>query len=161
MLHVERADQEALQVPVPQELIDELEAEFSLMSRPRSVKDESNEDVAILGRFAKDGMPLPWSNSGLSKSIRAFVRACARQLHGKDALQLERVTTRWLRPTHVVHLLTGRDDQEPVPLSIIVGNLGPAAVTATRLKLSVSDADRIVAMRGFWGEGKTKRPGNS
>jgi hypothetical protein len=75
-------------VPVPPCLVDDLSQELVFVGLDPRITAPSNADVAILAKFdtaAAGSGPGAWSASGLYKSIRAFMRACALQLDEEDA----------------------------------------------------------------------------
>ncbi|MDM0084858.1 hypothetical protein QTI17_30095 [Variovorax sp. J31P179] len=75
------------EVPVPQDLVDELRDELTRIGRSKSVMAEENADVAILARF-RDGAAMPpatWSDSGLYKAVQAFMQRCAARCRRSSA----------------------------------------------------------------------------
>ena len=80
------------QVPVPDELVGELQDELERNALEPNVRDESNKDVAILTRF-DSGVATPLSASGLAKGVKAALQAVAATMEDDDAKQLRRAST--------------------------------------------------------------------
>ena len=140
------------QVPVPAELVEELEEELARQGLEPRVTAEGNQAIAVLARFDTQlERPVPWSASGLYKAIKAFLANAAERLEGSDAQQLRRASTHWLRHSHGSHALQGREGQAPVPIQVVQNNLGHASVGTTSMYLTTERDERIRAMRGFWG----------
>ncbi len=139
------------QVPVPAELIEELEDELARQGLEPRVTAQGNQAIAVLARFDTDmEQPLPWSASGLYKAVKAFLAHAAERLEGLDAQQLRRASTHWLRHSHGSHALQGREGQSPVPIQVVQNNLGHASIGTTSGYLTTERDERIRAMRGFW-----------
>ena len=141
------------QVPVPHELLSELEGELERHGFERNVSAETNQGTPILARFDPEHeSPLPWSASGLYQAIKAFFEKAASQLEGFDARQLRKASTHWLRHSHGSHALQGREGRAPVPIQVVQNNLGHASIGTTSGYLTTEREDRLRAMQGFWGE---------
>jgi integrase len=143
-------------VPVPPDLVDDLSKElvrWGLDPRPTAA---GNADVAILAKFTAiaGAVPQAWSSSGLYKSIRAFMKACALQLDDEDAAHDLQASTHWLRHSHASHALNGRDGHLPVPLEVVRNNMGHSSMATTSGYLTGEQDARLRAMEGFWGKAK-------
>ncbi|MEO7127383.1 MAG: phage integrase family protein [Rhodoferax sp.] len=142
------------QVPVPLELVNELEGELEQHGFERNVSAETNQRTPILARFdPEQESPLSWSASGLYQAIKAFFEKAASQLEGFDAQQLCKASTHWLRHSHGSHALQGREGRAPVPIQVVQNNLGHASIGTTSGYLTTEREDRLRAMQGFWGGG--------
>ena len=144
-------------VPVPAALVDELGEELARTGRDRDPLATENAHVPILAKFDKPGdtEPQAWSSSGLYKSIRAFMKACALKLNDSDAQQVLKASTHWLRHSHASHALNGREGHDPVPLEVVRNNMGHSSIATTSGYLTGERDARLRAMEGFWG----KQPG--
>ncbi|MEO7129228.1 MAG: site-specific integrase [Rhodoferax sp.] len=141
------------QVPVPLELVGELEGELEQHGFERNVSAQTNHGTPILARFDPEHeSPLPWSASGLYQAIKSFFEKTASQLEGFDAQQLRKASTHWLRHSHGSHALQGREGRAPVPIQVVQNNLGHASIGTTSGYLTTEREDRLRAMQGFWGE---------
>ena len=148
------------QVPVPQELVSELEGELELHGFERNVSAETNQGTPILARFDPElelESPLPWSASGLYQAIKASFEKAASQLEGFDAQQLRKASTHWLRHSHGSDALQGREGRVPVPIQVVQNNLGHASIGTTSGYLTTEREDRLRAMREFWGVSQVMR----
>ncbi|WP_412179615.1 phage integrase family protein [Variovorax paradoxus] len=125
------------QVPVPAELVDELENELARHGFERQVGVPGNQAIHVMARFdAGLEKPPPWSASGLYQAIKAFLAQAAAGLEGVDAQQLRKASTHWLRHTRGRHALQGREGQAPVPIQVVHSNLGHASVGTTSMYLT-------------------------
>lgn len=124
-------------VPVPSHLVEELEAELALQGRDSSVDAAANQGVAVLARFdsRRGDPPQPWSASGLYQAIKAVVAKAAAELDGAMSRRLKEASTHWLRHSHVLHSLQGRDGEVPVAIEIVQGNVGHASAATTAMYL--------------------------
>lgn len=95
------------QVPVADQLVQELQDELERNGLEAEVGDGSNKDVAILTRF-DSGFARPLSASGLAKGVKAALQVVAATMEEEDAKQLGRASTHWFRHTHGTHALNGR-----------------------------------------------------
>lgn len=129
-------------VPVPAELVAELEDELARHGFERKVSAMCNRHIHLLARFDTQlGRPASWSASGLYQAIKAFVGQAADRLEGVDALHLRKASTHWLRHSHGSHALQGRDGQSPLAIEVVQNNLGHASVETTSMYLT-TDAVR-------------------
>ena len=139
---------------MPTQLIAELGDELARASRPRAPTDRANARVPIVGRFgaADGGVPPTWTASGLYKSIKTFMEACAARMEGEDAKQVRQATGTWLRNTHGMHAATGRADgaSKPVPVHHIAAGMGCHSTRLISQHLQSTQAQRQEAMKDFW-----------
>jgi len=151
LLNVVGKGQRSRQVPVPAQLLAEVEDELKRQGRAPMVSAQENQDVAILSRYDETTRePLAWSGSGLYKAIKRFADQAAAQLEDPDAGRMRRASTHWLRHSHGSHALQGREGHPAVPLQVVQNNLGHASVATTSLYLTTEQAERLAAMEGFW-----------
>ncbi len=128
------------QVPVPAELVAELEAELALHGYEDRVGAAANRRIAVLARFGGDaGTPRPWSASGLYQAVKAFAAQVADGLEGAEAHQLRKASTHWLRHSHGAHSLRGRPGQPPLLLRTVQNNLGHVSAATTASYLGTAD----------------------
>ena len=148
MLSVLGKGQKLRQVPVPDRLIEELQAELARHGEA-DVRHETNQAVAILVRF-EAGVATPWSASGLAKAIKHVLKECAAGMTADDAKQLRKASTHWFRHTHATHALNGRPGEGgTVPIQVVQNNLGHASIGTTSGYLTTERDARLAAMRGF------------
>ena len=148
MLSVVGKGQKLRQVPVPDRLIKELQAEFARHGEA-DVRHETNRAVAILVRF-EAGVATPWSASGLAKAVKRVLEDCAAGMTADDARQLRKASTHWFRHTHATHALNGRPGEGgTVPIQVVQNNLGHASIGTTSSYLTTERDARLAAMRGF------------
>jgi integrase len=139
------------QVPVPAELVDELGSELARHGFERQVGAVSNQGIHVMARFDSElKKPASWSASGLYQSIKAFLAQAAHGLDGADAQQLRKASTHWLRHSHGLHALQGREGQAPVPIQVVQSNLGHASVGTTSMYLSHREGVQAGWDAGVW-----------
>ncbi|MDM0015860.1 phage integrase family protein [Variovorax sp. J22P168] len=120
-------------VPVPADLIEELEAELGRQGHEPRVDAESNRRVHLLSRFPSAGAPpLPWSTSGLHQAVKTFFARTAQALGPDAARELRMASAHWLRHTHGAHALRGWGGP-PLPVEILQDRMGHASMTTTAL----------------------------
>ena len=119
------------QVPVPDRLVGELQAELESQRLESDVRHESNKNVSILMRL-EAGSATPLSASGLAKGIKAMLERCASTMSDEDAKQLRKASAHWFRHTHGTHALNGRPGEGGgVPVQVVQNNLGHASIGTT------------------------------
>jgi site-specific recombinase XerD len=142
------------EVPVPPQLIAELGDELARAGRPRAPTDRTNVGVPVVGRFtAVDGdAPPTWTAGALYKAIKSFMEACAGRMEGEDAVQVRLVTSGWLRNTHGMHAVKGREGgtSKPVPPHHVAASMGCHAAWLISQHLLSTGAQRQEAMKDFW-----------
>jgi site-specific recombinase XerC len=142
------------EVPVPPKLVVELGDELARAGLPRAPTDRANARVPIVGRFcaAEGGVPPAWSAASLSKSIKNFMEACASRMDGDDAARVRLATALWLRNTHGMHAVKGRDDGESKPISVhhVAASMGCGSAQLISQYLQSTGAQRQEAMEDFW-----------
>ena len=144
------------QVPVPGELVEELGEELARFGFERQVSAPSNRDIHVMARFdAALERPASWSASGLYQAIKAFLAQAGDRLDGADARQLKRASTHWLRHSHALHALQGREGKAPVPIQVVQNNLGHASVETTSIYLANEPNESLKAMPGGWCRSST------
>lgn len=70
------------------------------------------------------------------------------QLGDRDARQVLKASTHWLRHSHASHALNGREG--PVPLEVVRNNMGHSSIATTSGYLTGERDARLRAMEGFW-----------
>lgn len=139
------------EVPVPHELVIDLEEELAHHGFDRTVRAEGNRAVHVLARFdLKPGAPRPWSTSGFYSAVKLFLAQAARTLEDAEAQQLRRASIHWLRHAHGVHALQGRAGHAPVPIQVVQNNLGHVSASTTAGYLDAQGQAGLVEMQRFW-----------
>lgn len=144
-------------VPIPRELVRELERELARFGRPPNVLDPTNADVPILARFTASSAhraPAGWSDSGISKAVHGFMQRCALQLDGEDRATIMKATTHWLRHTHASHALNGQEGvvDSAMPIPLVRQTLGHSSLATTSAYIQADQAQHIQAMERFWDQ---------
>lgn len=120
------------QVGVPAYLVSEFGDELARHGFDRQVNASRNEGIYLLARFdSHNARPTPWSASGLYQAIKAFFAKAATDLGPAERAELSMASTHWIRHTHGVHALRGRDGQGPLPLEVVQNNVGHASPRTT------------------------------
>lgn len=139
------------EVPVPAELVTDLEEELAHHGFEPRVLAQSNRTIHVLARFdLKPEHPKPWSASGFYSAIKLFLAQAARMLDGVQAEHLQRASIHWLRHAHGAHALQGRAGRAPVPIQVVQNNLGHVSVGTTAGYLSAQSRAGLMEMQGFW-----------
>ena len=90
------------QVPVPTELVSELQQEITRWGFEPDPSAMRTRDLAILARFdPQGGCPSPWSASGLYQATKSFLVAAANDADEIDA-SLNKASAHWLRNIQTV-----------------------------------------------------------
>jgi integrase len=142
------------EVPVPGELVADLEDELAHHGFERSVGAPGNRGIHVLARFdLKPEHPKPWSASGFYSAIKLFLAQAAQAGHALDSTQaqhLRRASIHWLRHAHGAHALQGGGGRAPVPIQIVQNNLGHVSVGTTAGYLGAQSRAGLMEMQGFW-----------
>ena len=139
------------EVPVPAELVTDLEEELAHHGFEPRVGAQGNRHIHVLARFdLKPEHPKPWSASGFYSAIKLFLAQAARMLDDAQAEHLQRASIHWLRHAHGAHALQGRAGRAPVPIQVVQNNLGHVSVGTTAGYLSAQSRAGLMEMQGFW-----------
>ncbi|MGJ7574372.1 phage integrase family protein [Variovorax sp. RB2P76] len=139
------------EVPVPAELVTDLEEELAHHGFEPRVGAQGNRNIHVLARFdLKPEHPRPWSASGFYSAIKLFVAQAARMLDDAQAEHLQRASIHWLRHAHGAHALQGGAGRAPVPIQVVQNNLGHVSVGTTAGYLSAQSRAGLMEMQGFW-----------
>jgi len=139
------------EVPVPHELVADLEEELAHHGFEQAVGADGNRAIHVLARFdLKPEPPRPWSTSGFYSAIKLFLARAARTLEGTDAQNLQRASIHWLRHAHGVHALQGRAGRAPVPIQVVQNSLGHVSVGTTAGYLDAQAHTGLMEMQRFW-----------
>lgn len=139
------------EVPVPADLVDDLEEELAHHGFERQVGAAGNLGIHVLARFdPRLAHPKPWSTSGFYSAIKLFLAQAARTLDAAQAEHLQRASIHWLRHAHGAHALQGREGRSPVPIQIVQNNLGHVSVGTTAGYLGAQSRAGLMEMQGFW-----------
>ena len=134
---------------MPERLVVELQDELESHGLVGDVRNESNQDVAILMRM-EGGTVTPLSDSGLAKGVKVTFERCAATMSVEDAKQLRKASTHWFRHTHGTHALSGRPGKgNAVPVQVVQNNLGHASLGTTSGDLTTERDTRRAAMKRF------------
>jgi integrase len=147
------------EVPVPSELVADLEEELAHHGFERQVGAANNRAIHVLARFdVKLDHPKPWSTSGFYSAIKLFLAQAARTLGDADAKDLQRASIHWLRHAHGAHALQGRAGRPPVPIQVVQNNLGHVSVGTTAGYLGSQGLAGLMEMQGFWSPSPEFQP---
>ncbi len=139
------------EVPVPGELVADLEEELAHHGFERQVGASSNSGIHVLARFdLKPEHLRPWSSSGFYSAIKLFLAQAARTLDAAQAAHLQRASIHWLRHAHGAHALQGREGRSPVPIQVVQNNLGHVSVGTTAGYLGAQSTAGLMEMQRFW-----------
>ncbi|RYF31214.1 MAG: integrase [Comamonadaceae bacterium] len=85
-------------IPVPAELVTELQQEIVCFGLDPDTAATPTGDIPILARFSPRGRgPAPWSASGLYQAMKSFLAAVAEEAPANDSKQLRKASAHWLR----------------------------------------------------------------
>jgi integrase len=139
------------EVPVPADLVADLEEELAHHGFERHVGAPGNSHIHVLARFdLLPERPKPWSTSGFYSAIKLFVSRAAQTLDEAQAEPLRRASIHWLRHAHGAHALQGRQGRLPVPIHVVQNNLGHVSVGTTAGYLNAQGRAGLMEMQGFW-----------
>lgn len=139
------------EVPVPADLVADLEEELAHHGFERLVGAPGNSHIHVLARFdLLPEHPKPWSASGFYSAIKLFVARAAQTLDEAQAEHLRRASIHWLRHAHGAHALQGRQGRSPVPIHVVQNNLGHVSVGTTAGYLHAQGRAGLMEMQGFW-----------
>ena len=153
------------EVPVPDEVIEQLKAYLEARGLSPRIEDIGNQGAHLLGKavdiavrapaLAKSGALDP--REGIAATtfydqLKVFFAECSQVLsrRGDDrgAARLAKASTHWLRHTHASHALASGQ----VPIEIAQQNLGHASLATTTAYVTTEQKRRMKAMAGFWGK---------
>ncbi len=118
--------------------------------------------MALLGHATDQAERAPWAKRDtasaaasitpgvLYRQIKRFFQACAIELEATDPRGAERLnaaSTHWLRHSHASHAIAAG-----MPVEVMQQNLGHKSLDTTTLYVTSEEANRMKAMRGFWGK---------
>ncbi|MFM9924431.1 phage integrase family protein [Variovorax sp. H27-G14] len=139
------------EVPVPADLVADLEEELAHHGFERQVGASGNSSIHVLARFdLKPEHPKPWSASGFYSAIKLFMAQAARTLDAAQAEHLQRASIHWLRHAHGAHALQGSEGRSPVPIQVVQNNLGHVSVGTTAGYLGAQSRAGLMEMQRFW-----------
>ncbi len=160
-LHVVGKGTRTREVPVPDEVVDALGYYLTTRGYP-SNPSQIREPVALLGHATDQAERAPWAKQDtasqadpitpgvLYRQIKRFFQACATQLEVTDprgAARLSEASTHWMRHTHASHAIAAG-----TPVEVMRQNLGHKSLDTTTHYVTSEDANRMAALRGFWGK---------
>ncbi|MEJ8859877.1 phage integrase family protein [Variovorax robiniae] len=119
-------------VPVPAELVAELERELSRHRACEGIRDPACGAIPVLVCFARaDAAPRGWSSSGLAKAIKALLMRLSKHCDATDRVVLRKASAHWLRHSHGFGALSERPNQLSRPLEAVRRHLGHASLATT------------------------------
>lgn len=160
-LHVVGKGTRAREVPVPDEVVHALGYYLATRGYP-SNPSQVREPVALLGHATDQAERAPWAKQDtaspadpitpgvLYRQIKRFFQACATELEVTDprsAARLSEASTHWMRHTHASHAIAAG-----TPVEVMRQNLGHKSLDTTTHYVTSEDANRMAALRGFWGK---------
>lgn len=151
------------EVPLPDPVIEHLQAYLGSRGLAAALDDLGNQGAALLGRTAaRVGVgrhhPVPTADARagvaartLYGELRDFFRDCADVLRArgdaKGASRFAKASTHWLRHTHATHAIaTG------MPLDVLQQNLGHASLSTTTVYVTSESQRRMKAVKSFWAK---------
>ncbi len=164
MLKVLGKGQKLREVPVPQAVIEELQAYLVSRGLARRIEDFGNQGAYLLGKAsdAADRAPQLLAKAaqhdpraGIAATtcydqIKAFLVKCSdelrRQGDARGAERLARASTHWLRHSHASHAIAAG-----MPIEIAQQNLGHASLATTTVYVTTESKRRMKAVEKFWG----------
>jgi site-specific recombinase XerD len=155
------------EVPVPDDVIDQLKAYLEARGLSPRIDDLGNQGAYLLGKAVDIDRRAP----GLARSVvepregiapttfydqlKTFFTESANVLRSRGdsrgATRLAKASTHWLRHTHASHALASGQ----VPIEIAQQNLGHASLATTTVYVTTEQKRRMKAMAGFWGKAKS------
>lgn len=168
MLTVLGKGQRLREVPVPEDLVDQISAYIAHRGLGSDLASPSVRDAYILAGATDSAQRAPGlsrtgpldqtkgiSDATLYRQLKAHFESCASALTvGGDhvaAKRLAKASTHWLRHTHASHALASG-----VKIQEAQQNLGHASMATTTAYVTTEQAQRLKAMQGFW---QRKPPG--
>lgn len=160
-LHVVGKGTRAREVPVPDEVVHALGVYLTTRGYP-SNPAQVREPAALLGPATDQAERAPWAKKDsassadpispgvLYRQIKRFFQACADELEATDprgAARLDAASTHWMRHTHASHAIAAG-----TPVEVMRQNLGHKSLDTTTHYVTSEDANRMAALRGFWGK---------
>ncbi|WP_247351035.1 phage integrase family protein [Ralstonia pseudosolanacearum] len=160
-LHVVGKGTRAREVPVPDDVVHALGYYLTTRGYP-SNPSQVREPVALLGHATDQAERAPWAKTDtaspaapitagvLYRQIKRFFQACADELEATDprgAERLNEASTHWMRHTHASHAIAAG-----TPVEVMRQNLGHKSLDTTTHYVTSEDANRMAALRGFWGK---------
>jgi len=140
MLRVVGKGQKLREVPVPQQLVTELQVYLASRGLSPRIDDPANAEAFILAGIAA---------TTLYRQLKRFFARCAATLEeGGDPVgsaRLLRASTHWLRHTHATHALANG-----VPIEVAQQNLGHVSIATTTGYVTTEQAQRMKAMARLW-----------
>ncbi len=171
------------EVPISQDVVDEMQDYLTSRGMGSAVKDQGIdshqlEGVFILGHASDMDVRAPalakprlgqaattqatHPSTGIAattlyRQLKGFFAKCADELTSrgdiKGAKRFRMASTHWLRHTHATHALASG-----VPIQIEQQNLGHVSLATTTAYITTEQKSRLKAMQGFWsGKGGTAR----
>jgi site-specific recombinase XerD len=165
MLRVIGKGDKLREVPVPDEVIEQLRAYLEARGLSPRIEDIGNQGAYLLGKAIDIAQRAP----GLAKAgdvdprdgiaattfydqLKAFFAQCSDVLRARGdergAARLAKASTHWLRHTHASHALASGQ----VPIEIAQQNLGHASLATTTVYVTTEQKRRMKAMAGFWAK---------
>lgn len=150
------------EVPVPEDLVEEIRAYIEHRGLGRDMASPEAKRVYLLGPATDSARRAPGlalgherdlaagiSESTLYRQLKDHFEACGRALSVAGdhaaAARLARASTHWLRHTHASHALASG-----VRIQDAQQNLGHASLATTTAYVTTERAQRLKAMQGFW-----------
>jgi site-specific recombinase XerD len=162
MLRVVGKGQKLREVPVPQQLVTELQVYLASRGLSPRIDDPANAEAFILAQAADGDERAPGLHQSgrvdamagiaattLYRQLKRFFARCAATLEeGGDPVgsaRLLRASTHWLRHTHATHALANG-----VPIEVAQQNLGHVSIATTTGYVTTEQAQRMKAMARLW-----------
>ena len=166
MLRVIGKGQREREVPVPIEVVDELNLYLESRGLSRHIHDPGNRGAFLLGKASdtairaknlraettfdpKQGI----AGTTFYDQLKAFFTECAEVLRSlsdaRGSERLAKASTHWLRHSHASHAIA-----RGMPIEIAQQNLGHASLQTTTVYVTTEAKRRMKAVREFWKEGR-------
>lgn len=150
------------EVPVPDEVVEQLRAYLESRGLSPRMDDIGNQGAHLLGKavdiaerapsLAGEGGPDP--REGIAEStfydqLKRFFVKCADVLRARGdlrgATRLAKASTHWLRHTHLSHAIAAG-----MPIEVAQQNAGHASLATTTVYVTTEQKRRMKAVAGFW-----------
>jgi site-specific recombinase XerD len=150
------------EVPLPNEVVEELKDYLQSRRLSREPGDIGNQGAHLLGKASDISERAPrlaahvdqdprggLAASTLYNQFKSFFGDCASVLRhqgdGKGAERFDKASSHWLRHTHASHAIASG-----MPIEIAQQNLGHASLATTTIYLTTEQRRRMQAVQGFW-----------
>jgi site-specific recombinase XerD len=161
-LRVAGKGQKQREVPLPANVVGELERYLASRRLAADTQDIGNQGAFLLGKASDAAERAPGLNAGrvidprqgiaattFYDQIKRFFDGCASVLRGQgDAMGAERfgqASTHWMRHSHASHAIASG-----MPIEIAQQNLGHASLATTSVYVTTDQRRRMKAVESFW-----------